>query len=453
MSRLIYNSLKRSTVNFPDILFDKSLTQLRYRKKGALDWSVIMGIAMNVPDTDRIVHTVQIEGLTPDTQYEFQVSSPHRSVYLTWENNPSTSMVIHWQTLKPFTKKYTSGFDTYNTYMFKTVPVTLTGSFKVAQISDTHGGGEHLNDVFRRIGRHDTSVIIHGGDIATGNGGQADASTWYGFFDSINYAKDRQGNLIPILVTLGNHETWGGSSGIQYGGAGAKPNFETGQRGDTEWYYAFFPVFPGLKGYGEITFGDYLSIMQIDPGISTLIEGEQTTWITNTLQDKSTIPNKLISLHYGPYPAGRRQYYSYNIAVKDSLVPLWEEHKPVVFSGHDHVWCVSPPIKNGEINLENGIRYLGSGTAGVQVREARNPKTKWWIENVIGTEWKYFDFENANAPGPTLEPREPHVEDGKQFDWKLGSHYWITDCNYNEKKITAYNTYENPFYELVIPNS
>lgn len=443
---------KRNTMSFPDIPFDVTPTKIRHRLTNTSDWIEVIGTAMNVPDTDRVVHTVEIEGLSPDTSYEFQTSVSAKDVYLTWKNDPTNSIVIHWQTLKPFTKRYTGSFYTSVTHKFKTIPATLnTEQFQAAQISDTHGGGDYMKDVYTRIGQHpNIRVVFHSGDMATGNGGEASPSTWYSFFDALNSLKDSQGHIIPLLPALGNHEVWGGYSGIQYAdNAGYKPNFETGERGDAEWYYCFFPSFLET-GYAKHDCGDYLTIWQIDPGITTKMDEGQDVWLDDTMMARENVPTKIVSLHYNPWTAGRRVMFGLNTLTRQILAPIWEKYQPLVFTGHDHVWSISPPIKGGAIDqpaidYEEGTYYLGAGTANTGVQAGRNPHTKWWIEDSIATVWQKFDFEDSG-----LEQREAHPDDGTTFDWQEGSHYWLVTCDYNQKTMTAYNSYNEVIHSFTL---
>jgi len=443
---------------FPDLPFDTSPTMLRYRIAGMTSWSNVDGTAMNVPDTNRVVHTVEISGLEEDTSYEFQLSTNALATYCTWKNDPSTSMVVHWHSGKPFTKRYNSSY-TQTIQKFKTAPRTISEKIAIAQVSDTHGGGSVTESVFRRIGLIDNMrCIVHSGDIATGNGGASSPLTWYGFFDALEHARDTGGHIIPLLVTPGNHEVLDGNSGVQYReGVGIKPNFQTKERGDAEWYYCFFPTFPGLTGYGNITFGDYLSVWKLDPGVTTRMDTGQDVWLAQTMQEKQYIPNKVVSLHYPPWPAGRRYMGGYTQAIQNQLLPIWEQHQPIVFSGHDHVFSVSPPIKGGTIetsgiNVDEGTYYLGSGTTGEAMQPGRNPYTKWWIDIGIGSEWEYFDYEKAETGGLTTEPRPPHPEDGKSFDWQEGSHFWVMEMDYTQKTMTAYNPYDEIIHSFTVDN-
>lgn len=457
MINLTFNSkniLRNTIIKKKDSLFETKSTKLRYRKIGESTWVVVEGTAMSVPDTSRIVHTVYLNDLNPNEEYEFQIVGKPFVVYLTNKDKPTDNMIIHWQTPKPLTN-YTTFYE-IETYKFRTLPMTLTDQHKIVQISDTHAGDWHIDQMFKWIGEHEPLLIIHSGDVATGNGGHESGSlgSWYTYFRSLNNLKTPDDFLIPVLYNLGNHETSGGTAGVYYGdhSTGIKPNFEEKTRGDTEWYYSFFPELLE-QSYYNVVAGDYLSVWQLDPGISTPIDEGQDVWLENTLELDDS-PNKFVSLHYTPWSAGRRPDVEYTLAVRNELAPIWEEHDVIVFFGHDHVWSISPRIKGGTlensgIDNENGVYYLGSGTVGRGTREGRNPKTKWWIDESIPSIILRFPFEKEIGQP---EYREPHEDDNKEYEWEEGSHYWVVNLGYNQKTIEAYNGFNNKFYEKTIEN-
>src|SRR5699024_5900678 len=158
--------------------------------------------------------------------------------------------------------------------------------------------------------------------------------------------------------------------------AGNKPNFETGERGDTEWYYCFFPTFLE-QGYSVHKFGNYLSVYMLDP-ISTKLDQGQDVWMADTMQE-DTNAHQIMSLHYNPYPGGRRDLDTHYVKdIREIWAPIWEKHKPLVLTGHDHVMCKTVPIKNGLRDDEIGTVYIGSGTSGnTWARDGFNPHAKW----------------------------------------------------------------------------
>lgn len=421
--------------------FETRETQARVRREGGSGWSEITGIARNSPDTNRIVHTVNVAGLEPDSPYEFQLPNNRvGAVYLTWADDPCRTMVIHWHTFNPFPSLGFKGSYANETYKFRTMPLTLDDSIKIAHITDTHGGGwnQRIFDHIASFG--DIRAMVHSGDMANGNGGESSPSSWYTLFNALSNTKNSDGTIIPIIPALGNHEVWGGSAGYHWsdGNVGIKPNFDTHSRGDAEWYYVFFPSFLE-QGYALHQLGDYLDLWQLDPGITTRIDDGQDVWLGETLGD-STAPHQIISLHYSPYTAGPRPWDTrYLKGVRDTLCPIWEPYQPLVLVGHEHVWSKTVPIKDGAEHPD-GTVYIGSGPAGHQVKAGQNPNAKWWLERSRSSEFRRFDFEEVVG---SPDYREPHETDGATFTVEEVNNWWLIELRYDKRIMTAFDMNED----------
>lgn len=164
------------------------------------------------------------------------------------------------------------------------------------------------------------------------------------------------GYLIPILATIGNHETSGGFGKTPM----AAPLF-----------YAFFPM-PGEQGYNVLDFGDYMSLILLDSGHTHPIGGKQTEWLAHTLKDREKIPYKFAVYHVPAYPSARKFSYEVSEIVRKHWVPLFDTYAlRAAFEHHDHTYKRTFPLKNGKMH-ENGVVYLGDGAWGVA--SPRKPK-------------------------------------------------------------------------------
>jgi hypothetical protein len=70
----------------------------------------------------------------------------------------------------------------------------------------------------------------------------------------------------------------------------------------------FTPLFGGLyteTGYATLDFGDYLSLILLDSGHCTPIAGEQTTWLEKQLKDRGSRPHVMAVTHVPCYPSYR----------------------------------------------------------------------------------------------------------------------------------------------------
>jgi len=193
-------------------------------------------------------------------------------------------------------------------------------------------------------------------------------------------------------------------------------------------------------------FSDYLSVWQLDPGISTRWDEGQLDWLDATLAARKSVPHRLVSLHYNPWPAGRRVMASYYRDTQPVLCPILEVRGVrLVLTGHDHVLSKSVPITGGSylaggesgLDPENGVVYIGSGPGGASPRSGRNPHTKWWIEDSKASEWKHYDFEVDPANPMWDERRDPHPADGTTFSAEEVWHFWEIDLTKEGRTVRA----------------
>jgi hypothetical protein len=453
-------------------------TRLQYREEGASTWTTLTGQAMNLPGLQWIVHTVKIpkDTLTPNTTIEVRLPTSGsdafavpQMVYFTYCEDPTTSLVVHWLTVGPIREDYTIYSTTFNAKSF-TQPATLGPGepYRCVQMSDTHGD-ETSVPLFAHVGTIDAKLIIHSGDMATGDGGvrPGGAGTWTVMMQALDGAIDTQGRRIPILPCAGNHENVGGSSGRLRRVAPEpfpyKPNFEENQRGWMEWYYGFFPTFPALPdGFGVLDFGDYMSVWILDPVSSTLtnpdpalgdIEQDQAAWLDSTLAARQHIPNRFCSLHFSPYPSGRRVMAGFiRNDIRSTFGPIWQARGvQCVFVGHEHTLSRTVPIgywaADGHQTVQEpvagGVVFVGGGpgrygATAVGAREGRNPETKWWISPAARARiFNYFAFEQptwTGTPGEA-ELRDPHPGDGTEFDNADICHFVQVDLGYSGRTI------------------
>lgn len=453
----------------PPLPYETRDTYLLFRPASGGTWTPAAGRARRVPGLNRVVHSVVLTGLEPDTAYEFRLPNyVTPCVYCSYTSDPTTTLVVYWHTFQPLpSREYTDAETSSEVHSSYTLPTTLAGfadgAFVVAQVSDTHGLTGGKPGYFGEIASQGAQLIVHSGDMASNNGGELDPigtrpETWYQFFDHLNHARRPDDEaIIPILPNLGNHEAYAGGAGIDWSSSGLtghKPNFETHERGDTEQYYCLFERFPGLTGYGVVDCGDYASVWVMDPGISTSIYGPQTAWLADTLAERAEVPHKLFTMHYSAYHTGRRADLNYHIGLREEWHPLWLQYGRdcVVLVGHDHVYSRTPRIISGAISSEpgivgpDGVLYVGCGPTGAGAREGRNPNVKWWIDVSRASEWMYFGREQSpNNP----EYRGPDPADGTTFDDDLVRHYLLLELEADKRTIRAIDWTGDEFDTLV----
>lgn len=319
-----------------------------------------------------------------------------RTLFLTWQRDPTTTMTVQWvdkdeepsergvsyvahgveiwQTVIPTKRPYprTNNLYAYRAeltglkpgteyrfqlgktspvYRFRTMPEKLTDTFTFVSGGDC-GINHNTIETNQLAAKQDPMFALIGGDLGYDNG--HDVGISLAFVE--NYRKhmiDSHGRLIPLLVCLGNHEVQGG-----YNQPREKAPF-------------FFALHDGLyaeQSYAAVDFGDYLSLILLDSGHISRIEGQQTAWLDQTLAERSERPHVIAASHVPAYPS-HREYDEGNLRGAGSgnrkhWSPLFEKHNlDVVLEHHDHTFKRTFPLKGGHVD-KNGLVYLGDGSWG-----------------------------------------------------------------------------------------
>ncbi len=336
------------------------------------------------------------------------------AIYLTWVKDPTTTMVVQWQTPTGTTlpqleyqikgdstwksvkghsqvvhdydvhRIYLEGLTEDNVYLFKvqdskreysfqTMPKKLTRSVKMAIGGDAYHAG--ASEIFHRMNRmiafNHPDFIVIGGDLAytigTKNllkGPKWAMARWQAFLRSLQRTIGQGGRLIPLLPLVGNHDV----------------NKLKDKTDKPELFYEIF-TFPEVgKAYRSLDFGDYFSLVMLDTGHTWPVEGDQTVWLENTLKTKQPFPYLLAAYHVAAYPS----YYPYTegnaVNIRKNWVPLFEKYQvPFAFEHHNHTYKRTHPIKEGKVDL-SGVTYLGDGSWGVHTRPVDTLKKTWYLE-------------------------------------------------------------------------
>jgi len=292
------------------------------------------GYSQPFPPQGRTVNRVELTGLQPDSLYEFRfdpVGKAHR---------------------------------------FRTLPKTLTREIRIAMGGDV-GYGVWAERMHRLAASYEPDFAVWGGDIAYADGEQERLGRWYGFFDSLTKAfVTRDGRRIPVLVGIGNHETYGGyftNARVQERVGGPYVQDDATRRKISPYYHSFF-AFPGQPGYNVLDFGDYLSVVLLDSGHGNPHGGAQTAWLDETLRTRAKVPHVFPVYHVPAYPSFRPLKEAGVVQARQHWVPLFEKYRlPVVFENHDHNYKRTYPIRAEKRDPENGVVYLGDGAWGVLV--------------------------------------------------------------------------------------
>lgn len=336
------------------------------------------------------------------------------SIYLTWQQNPQSSMSIQWisgkdqlddviefQTenediwrqangkhrlmpaqlpymihfvelngLKPGTNYRFRIGEEEKIYKFRTMPSDTSLSIRFVVGGDMYNGTlamlEKTNSAAAAV---DPYFVLIGGDIAysaTGEVSQPENSQKW--LDWLKVWKKTmvtpEGYLIPIIPAIGNHEVCGGSKGT--------PN-------EAQFFFTLFPM-PGLEGYNVLDFDNYMSLVILDSGHTNPIQGPQTEWLKKVLAERHHIPHKFAVYHIPAYPSCRNYNAVSSRKIRQNWVPLFEQYGlHAAFENNDHAYKRTHPILRGR-SQTRGVLYLGDGAWAVEnVRQPKTPKQAWYI--------------------------------------------------------------------------
>lgn len=289
---------------------------LYYRQSGTQIWQAQAHSVRPYPMTERSLFRAELTELMPDTEYYFRV-----------------------------------GLDSAEE-KFRTMPAKATNAIHFVSGGGC-GIGQHPEQTNEIAAAQCPRFVVMGGDIAYENG--RSPGTFLEFLK--NYSRDMRDDedrLIPLLGCIGNHEVDGG--------------YEKSREQAPFFYSIFDGLFPET-GYASLDFGDYLSLVMLDTGHTTPIEGEQTAWLEQTLKDREDLPSVFVFNHVPAYPSHRdfgdgSNEVGTGAANRKHWCPLFERYNvDAVFEHHDHTYKRSHPLIDGHID-PNGVLYLGDGSWG-----------------------------------------------------------------------------------------
>ena len=301
---------------------------ISYKKSDGSQWRDAKGSHQPLPaSTPYVVHKVELTGLQPNSTYNFRFGNKDKVL------------------------------------SFKTMPKDLSSPIRFITGGDAyHSNLKRFEAMCKQAAKENPRFAIIGGDIAYAapkKGGKENWTKWQEFFTSwYKIMRDKEGCLIPLLVTIGNHEVTGA--------------FNRSMK-EAPFYYSFFE-----KSMYDLSFGSYLHLTFLDSGHTQKIPGKQTDWLKKTLSKNQNHMHRFCIYHVGAYPT----YHSESSApcknIRKHWVPLFEKYKVNgCFESHDHAYKRTHPLLNGKKN-EKGVVYLGDGSWGVKPRK---PKSHPYLAN------------------------------------------------------------------------
>lgn len=329
----------------------------------------------------------------------FLLSAEISALYLSWYDDPTTTMTIQWhtpeeefgdslfvqteddwqtvtgehvllertlihkvtlQSLSPDTEYTFRIGDETKTYSFRTAPSNLERPLRFLIGGDIYASTKLFRRMSKTVLEQNPQFIVFGGDIAYAIRVHPFRSSalrrWLAFLkDWKETLISPEGRIIPFLIVPGNHDI------------------------STDNYDLFFSLFafPKKQLYRAMDFGSYLSLILLDTGHFQPIEGRQTIWLDKALSARSEIPYRFAIYHEAAYPS----FYPYQSTkpkkIRNNWVPLFEKHHLLAaFENHNHAFKKTYPLKANQIDPK-GIIYMGDGCWGAP---PRGPHNLWYLD-------------------------------------------------------------------------
>jgi hypothetical protein len=322
---------------------------LQYGSIEGDDLQVLPAESHPMPYSDRLIHTVEIIGLEPGSEYHFRLSN----------TSPGVQSPL---------------------YKFRTMPSHADKPIRIAVGGDIQHQQKWMEQVNREAMRFDPDFMVWGGDLAYADGKEERLFLWYTFFDAMmDTLITDDGRVVPVLMGIGNHEILGGYYWGNERGHDAYEDSDAFRESIAPYYYSLF-AFPGHPGYGHLDFGDYLSLIFLDTDHSGPIAGAQTEWLTQVIAERENVPHLFPISHFPAYPSVRPFESNVSARIREHWIPLYEAHGVrVAFENHDHAYKRTVPIREGKED-PGGVVYIGDGAWGVAERVPHAAADVWYLE-------------------------------------------------------------------------
>jgi len=372
-------------------------------------------------------------------------------LYLSWQNDPASTMTIHWLTKEGDAEKkvvyaekkdsetrkevsalcqklpkdvgmnlctcelkglkadtlYSFRLVPSNTeYFFRTMPQTLNDPVRFIVGGDVF---DHSLDVFEETIKQAVSknpnFIAFGGDIAYSVHGKKknfdDFDRWLKFLSACTKLfKASDNTIIPMVVTIGNHEVEG---------------FYDQTPDKAPFFYAFFRP-DGQKAYKALRFGNYLHFIILDSGHTNTVYGAQTEWLNDEMKLSKNFLHKFAIYHVPAYPSYRYYRNSLSASIRRNWCPLFEKYElDAAFEHHDHAFKRTHPLKAEHFD-RFGVVYFGDGCWGAHPRTPKKASWTTYLAKTASTrQFLQVDISKAKRHFQAIDPDGNTIDSYEQM--------------------------------------
>jgi hypothetical protein len=317
------------------------------------------------------------------------------ALYLSWYEDPTTSMTIQWHTpqdqfgdeiilrttdgnweermgehavleqvlihkvslkgLAPNTEYAFRLGGEAKIYRFRTAPDNLDEPLRFVIGGDVYSSTKLFRRMSQTVLEKDPHFVVLGGDIAYALVRSSPLRRWISFLkDWKDYMISADGKIIPFLIVPGSADI-------------SSDNYEL--------FFSLF-AFPQKQLYRAVDFGSYLSLILLDTGHFQPIEGRQTLWLDKALSSRATTPYRFAIYHEAAYPSFDPYHGVAAKKIRLHWTPLFEKyHLLAAFEHHNYAFKRTHPIKASQIDPA-GVTYLGDGGWSLNPRK---PNDLWYL--------------------------------------------------------------------------
>jgi acid phosphatase type 7 len=258
------------------------------------------------------------------------------------------------------------------------------------------GGDKSLNSVALQLiqltAKQSPDFFIIGGDIAYTNGRASCYRRWDDFFrEWERNAITPEGYTIPLLTTIGNHESLDG--------------FMNNERETASEYLSYFSHKIASNGINRPLYhfhliGNHSSITVLDSGIITDHQS-QSQWLEKIWNEDPLSKRSKITLYHVPlYPSVRDFNFKESALGRKYWLPLFDKHKvSLSLENHDHMFKRTFHMKNNHKSTD-GTVYIGDGCFGTLKHKI--PAEKPWYAFKFGKHYHLWIL-NVESTGITAK--------------------------------------------------
>ncbi|MCE5293631.1 MAG: metallophosphoesterase family protein [Chlamydiales bacterium] len=362
------------------------------------------------------------------------------ALYLTWQNDPTTTMTIQWLTdpksvsdelevrkssdnqtwqkvtgthkALPYDAPYivhtveVTGLtpdcqytfhlpEDKEEHLFKTMPSDLSKPIQFVTGGDAcHDSGTLFEEMAIKVASTGPRFVLLGGDIAYSVSDKRRAydklDRWMSFLKTwTKTMKAPDGCIIPLVPAIGNHEVMG-----YYGQTPDQAKF----------FYTLFAT-PGVEGRKLLCFGKYMAICILDSNHTHPIGGEQTAWLKEALRKSYAYTHRFAVYHVPAYPSVRYYGMRESASIRRNWVPLFERYRTnAVFENHEHAYKRTHPLIDGSEHPD-GVVYFGDGSWGVKPRIPKSTfRTTYLAKSACTRQFLQIELTNTTRTFKAITP-------------------------------------------------